>query len=89
MGVPVVASNVSGIPEIVCHGRNGLLIEPDDPAALADAVTRLIGDPALGAALGRAARHSVTETFDNDHNLRLVIQLLETPHAHTSPYAVA
>jgi glycosyltransferase involved in cell wall biosynthesis len=89
MGVPVVATAVSGIPEIVCDGRNGLLIEPDDPAALADAVTRLIADPALGAVLGRAARQAVTETFDNDHNLRLVIQLLETPHAHTSPYAVA
>jgi glycosyltransferase involved in cell wall biosynthesis len=89
MGVPVVATNVSGIPEIVCHGRNGLLIEPDHPAALADAVTRLIDDPELGAALGLAARQAVTETFDNDRNLRLVIQLLETPHAHTSPYAVA
>jgi glycosyltransferase involved in cell wall biosynthesis len=89
MGVPVVATNVSGIPEIVCHGRNGLLIEPDDPAALADAMTQLIDDPAMGAELGRAARQAVTDTFDNDHNLRLVIQLLETPHAHTSPYAVA
>jgi len=89
MGVPVVATNVSGIPELVSDGRNGLLIEPDDPAALADAVTRLIGDPALGAELGRAARRAVTETFDNDHNLRLVIQLLETQHAHPSPYAAA
>jgi glycosyltransferase involved in cell wall biosynthesis len=89
MSVPVVATNVSGIPEIVCHGRNGLLIEPDDPTALADAVSQLIDDPALGAALGQAARQAVTKTFDNDHNLRLVIQLLETPHAQPSPYAVA
>lgn len=89
MSLPVVATNVSGIPEIVSDGRNGLLIEPDDPAALADAVARLIDDPALGAELGRAARLSVTECFDNDHNLRLVIQLLETQHAHSSHYAVA
>jgi glycosyltransferase involved in cell wall biosynthesis len=89
MSLPVVATNVSGIPEIVRHGHNGLLIEPDDPGALADALVRLIDNPALGAELGRAARHTVTETFDNDHNLQLLIQLLETQHACTSPYAAA
>jgi glycosyltransferase involved in cell wall biosynthesis len=89
MGVPVVATSVSGIPELVRDGRNGLLIEPDDPVALADAVARLIDDRALGVELGRAARHTVTDTFDNDHNLRLVIQLLEKQHAPISQCAVA
>lgn len=89
MGVPVVATSVSGIPELVRDGRNGLLIEPDEPAALADAVARLINDRALGAELGRAARHTVTDTFDNDHNLRLVIQLLEQQHAHIPQCALA
>lgn len=89
MGVPVVATNVSGIPELVRDGCNGLLIEPDDPVALADAVARLIDDRSLGTELGLAARHTVTDTFDNDHNLRLVIQLLEKQHAHISQCAVA
>jgi glycosyltransferase involved in cell wall biosynthesis len=89
MGLPVVTTTVSGIPELVNHGRNGLLVEPDDPPALADAMARLINDPALRGELGHAARHTVTETFDNDHNLKLVIQLLETKNAHTSSYAVA
>jgi len=78
MAIPVVATRVSGIPELVRDGRNGLLVAPDAPAALADAVLRLINDRALGAELGQAARHTVTDTFDNDRNLRLVMQLLET-----------
>jgi glycosyltransferase involved in cell wall biosynthesis len=89
MGVPVVATRVSGIPELVQHYRNGLLIEPDDPVGLADAVERLILAPELGAAFGRAARASVTEHFDNDRNLQLVIRLLETQHVHTPQCAIA
>jgi glycosyltransferase involved in cell wall biosynthesis len=52
MGLPVVATRVSGIPELVQHRRNGLLVEPDDPAALADAIATLIEQPALGDAVG-------------------------------------
>jgi glycosyltransferase involved in cell wall biosynthesis len=46
-GVPVVATAVGGIAEMVQHGRNGLLVEPDDPDALATAIRRLLDDPAL------------------------------------------
>ena len=44
--LPVVATNVSSIPEIVTDGETGLLVPPDDPAALATAVTRVLDDPA-------------------------------------------
>ena len=46
MEIPVVATRVSGIPELVRHGDTGLLVEPDDPAALAAALARLLADPA-------------------------------------------
>ena len=46
-GAPVVATAVSGIPELVEHEVNGLLVEPDDPHALADALLRLHDDPEL------------------------------------------
>lgn len=81
MALPVVATRVSGIPELVEHQRNGLLTEPDDPAALADAIALLIDQPALGARLGQAARRTVTTHFDNDRNLQLVLQLLDRHHA--------
>lgn len=58
-GRPVVASAVGPIPEIVVDGVTGLLVPPGDPAALAEAVTRLLRDPELASALGRAGRARV------------------------------
>ena len=83
VGLPVVASRVSGIPELVQHRRNGLLVEPDDAAALADAIDELISDPSLGAFLGRNARATVIENFDNPNNLQLLLQLLEHTHGQS------
>lgn len=55
-GVPVVASRVGGIPDQIRDGREGLLVPPDDAAALAGALARVIDDRALAARLGREAR---------------------------------
>ena len=56
-GLPVVASNVSSLPELVVDGETGFLVRPDDPAALALGVARALEQPSLGAA-GRARAHS-------------------------------
>ena len=92
MGLPVVASRVSGIPELVAHEINGVLVEPDDAAALADAIGRVLRQPVLCADLGCRARGTVTEHFDNDHNLRQLCALFEqqpetTHHAPVSAAA--
>jgi glycosyltransferase involved in cell wall biosynthesis len=55
-GLPAVASTAGGAPEVVTDGETGLLVEPDDPAAVADALSRLAGDRDLLARMGRAAR---------------------------------
>ncbi len=55
-GIPLVASAAGGIPEQIVHGREGLLVPPGDPRAIADAVVRLHESPALAAALTAAAR---------------------------------
>jgi glycosyltransferase involved in cell wall biosynthesis len=55
-GMPIVASNVGGIGELVDDGRTGLLVQPDAPDALADRICRLMADPPLGHRLGSAAR---------------------------------
>lgn len=86
-GLPVVATRVSGIPEVIEPGRNGVLVPPDDPAALADAVAALLAHPGQAAALGRAGRATVLEHFDNTRNLQTLIGLLETLHAQ--PHACA
>jgi len=58
-GVPVVASAVGGIPDVVKHGVNGLLVAPGDPVDLVRALRRVFRDPPLAAKLGAAARETV------------------------------
>jgi len=65
MGVPVVSTAISGIPEMIDDGVHGLLVEPRDPAALADALHRVLTDAALHRALSVAARERICERFDS------------------------
>jgi glycosyltransferase involved in cell wall biosynthesis len=65
-GLPVVSTAVSGIPELVRDGRNGLLVAPEDPAALAGALLKLAADVPLRARLASAGKETVTERFDGD-----------------------
>lgn len=58
-GVPVVASAVGGIPDVVKHGVNGLLVAPGDTLDLLRAMRRLLREPQLAAALGAAGRETV------------------------------
>jgi glycosyltransferase involved in cell wall biosynthesis len=58
-GLPVVATRVGGLPEAVVDGRTGLLVEPDDPEGLRDALVRLLGDPALRGRMGSEGRRWV------------------------------
>lgn len=57
-GLPVVASRVGGLPEVVADGATGLLVPPGDPAALAAPLVRLLTDADLRASMGAAARHT-------------------------------
>ena len=52
-GLPVIATAVGGLPEVVTDGENGLLIPPKDPEALAAALARLLADPDSGQKAGR------------------------------------
>jgi glycosyltransferase involved in cell wall biosynthesis len=63
-GLPVVCSNLMGVPELVEDEVNGLLVTPGREGQLADALRRLAEDPALRARLGDAGRRTVKERFD-------------------------
>jgi glycosyltransferase involved in cell wall biosynthesis len=89
MALPVVASRVSGIPEVVRDGVNGLLVPADAPLALAEAIERVLLYPAHAAAMGLAARRTVAEAFDNDVNLGVLMRLLEPSHVCTGQCATA
>jgi glycosyltransferase involved in cell wall biosynthesis len=63
MGLPIVATRVSGNEDVVADGENGLLVPPGDPEALAAAIRRLIDDPALATRMGRRSREIVESRF--------------------------
>jgi glycosyltransferase involved in cell wall biosynthesis len=68
-GVPVVATNVDGSPEVVADGETGILVPPADPAALAEAICSLLQDRALRASMAEAARSRVAECFSQEANV--------------------
>jgi glycosyltransferase involved in cell wall biosynthesis len=76
-GAPVIATGVSGIPELVEDERNGLLVEPDDPEALAAALMRVHEDRALATRLSEAARATVRERFDGTRHAQQLARLFE------------
>jgi len=76
-GIPVVATAVAGIPEVVDAGRTGLLVPPGDAAALGDALARLFTDGALRAQLGRDARASVLPRFGIDKYVESIVALYD------------
>lgn len=59
----VVGTNVGGVPEAIVHGETGLLVPPDDAAAMAGAILRLLADPAGATAMGIAARERALRLF--------------------------
>ncbi len=64
IGVPVISTEVSGIPELVRHGETGLLAPPQSPAVLANAMSTLLASPATGQRLATAARALLENNFD-------------------------
>ena len=80
-GLPVIASRVGGIPEIVSHADNGILVEPADPDRLAIEIEGLIEQPALAGKLGESARKTVCERYSIKAVARQYYELLCRIHS--------
>lgn len=74
-GVPVVASRLSGIPEVVHHGRTGLLVAPGDPGDLASALRRVDRLPAEAGERARVAAELVASEFDLERSAARLVEL--------------
>jgi len=74
-GVPVVTTDLDGLAEAVRHEWTGLLVPQRDPAALADAIDRLLASPELAASLAYEARRHVERSFSLDRNTALLRSL--------------
>ena len=83
-GRPQVSCRVGGIREVVRDGIDGLLVEPQDPAALADAIAGLLDDPGRRAAMGREARLRYESEFTIDEAARRLERILLRPCSSTS-----
>lgn len=71
--LPVITTSVGALPEAVQHGRTGWIVPPDDPVALGEALERLIGDDALRAQMGQAARYVAEARFDAKKNYEALV----------------
>lgn len=86
-GVPAVASAIGGIPEVVVDGETGLLVPPEDPAALARAIESVLGDPRAAATRARAARKLVEERFSHTAAISRLVGLYDEVTARRSKVA--
>ena len=77
-GLACAGSNVHGIPEVLQHGRLGLLVDPDDEASLAGAIARLAADPRRRGRLGRAARRHVCLHYSMERMAAEYLRLYES-----------
>ena len=75
-GVAVIAPAVGQLPERLTDGVDALLVPPDDPVALATALTRLRDDPALAGRIGTAGRATAETEWSWDHQVRRVLDAL-------------
>ena len=75
-GVPVLSTDVSGIPELVSHDETGLLVPQRDPAALAGALKLLISDAQLRRRLGNAGAQNVRQKFSSEPGINFVARKL-------------
>ena len=76
-GIPVIAANAGGVPEIITDGTNGLLAEPGNVESYLDRLRTLLGSPALAAALRQAGERTVHERFTVERVRREFQRLFE------------
>ena len=74
-GCPVVATAVDGTPEVVINGKTGLTVPPDDPEALAGAMSRLLREPGLGERMGEEGHRWVIGNFSQERQVRQTEEL--------------
>lgn len=81
-GLPVIGGRSGGVPDAVLDGRTGLLVDPDDPRAIAAAVERILDEPGLAARLGREGRRFAEEEVAWPRVARKVLDAMSHAPSH-------
>jgi glycosyltransferase involved in cell wall biosynthesis len=78
MGIPVIATTIAGIPELIEDGVHGLLVPEKTPRALAHAMARLLRDPETRRQLAERGSERVRQVFDRSQNIQELVEMLTT-----------
>ena len=78
MEIPCVATDINGIPELIRHGMDGLLVAPSDIDGLASALARLMDEPALRESLGKAGRQRVQQSYEISRSADRLAQIFHS-----------
>lgn len=77
MQIPCVSTWITGVPELIRDGVDGLLVPPSDASALGAAISRLIDDPRLRRSVGEAGRERILDKFDLEKNTRYLADIFQ------------
>jgi colanic acid/amylovoran biosynthesis glycosyltransferase len=75
--LPVISTNITGIPELVIHGKTGILIPPKDEVAIVDAITFIKNNPAIAKKYGKAGRSYIESEYNLQKNVGKLIDLFQ------------
>lgn len=90
LGTPCVATDITGIPEVLKNGETGILVGQNDPGALAKALKKLLLDTELAKRVAHRARKLIEREFDIRHNAARMREVFDPSHAHAgAPGAAA
>lgn len=86
-GLPTVSSRITGIPELIRHGEDGVLVSPARPDLLAQAIADLADDPSVRRRMAASARERIVREFDSRVTVRPLVELLRERLANREPQA--
>lgn len=72
--LPVIASNVGGIPELIDQGKSGILVSPHDEERFYVEIVKLLESPELGSRLGKVAREKMVRDFNYHKNGKYIVE---------------
>ena len=82
--LPVIASNIDGIPELVRDGETGILVPPCDSVRLADAIIRILGDPEMACRFGSAGREVIISRHDASRNAMTLLHTIVSQNGRST-----
>jgi glycosyltransferase involved in cell wall biosynthesis len=88
LGIPVIATDTGGIPDVIDGGETGLLVEPDSPVALAEAMKKMVRSSALRNELASEAKYRVEREFSPTRQRELLEMLYSTMIGDSFPMEI-